>query len=90
MTDFLTVKARRTFAVGAGLKTRHSPEFEIEASEARLLEVQGLVEIVGALNAVAIDSADVDSTDVDGAADDAEKPARKSRKGKADAVHEDS
>jgi hypothetical protein len=85
MTDFLTVKAKRTFAVGAGLKTRHSPEFEIEASEARLLEAQGLVEITDAVEAAVIDDADVDGTAMESHAseteDGGEKPARKSRKG---------
>lgn len=82
MTDFLIVKPLRTFAVGAGLKTKRSDAFDIEASEARLLEAQGLVEIVGeavvAEPEVATDDADTDTA------------AKRGRKAKADAVNEDS
>lgn len=43
MTDFLEVKALKTFALGKELKTRKSPSFKVEAGEARQLEAQGLV-----------------------------------------------
>lgn len=84
MTDFLTVKALRTFAVGVGLKTKRSDDFDIEASEARLLEAQGLVEIVGEAK-VAESEADAE---VDAAAEN-ETPAKQGRKAKANAVNED-
>lgn len=47
MTDFLEVKAKRTFAVGKELKTKKSDPFKVEAGEARQLSAQGLVDIVG-------------------------------------------
>ena len=47
MTDFLEVKAKRTFAVGKELKTKKSDPFKVEAGEAKQLEAQGLVDIVG-------------------------------------------
>lgn len=47
MTDFLEVKAKRTFAVGKELKTKKSDPFKVEAGEAKQLEAQGLVEIIG-------------------------------------------
>jgi hypothetical protein len=47
MTDFLEVKAIRTFAVGKELKTKKSGPFKVEAGEAKQLEAQGLVDIVG-------------------------------------------
>ena len=47
MTDFLQVKAKRTFAVsGVGLKTRKSDPFKMEASEARFLAAQDYLEIL--------------------------------------------
>ena len=45
MTDFLEVKALKTFALGKELKTRKSPSFKVEAGEARQLEAQGLVSL---------------------------------------------
>lgn len=47
MTDFLEVKALKTFALGKELKTRKSPSFKVEAGEARQLEAQGLVSLGG-------------------------------------------
>lgn len=47
MTDFLEVKAKRTFAVGKELKTKKSEAFKVEAGEAKQLAAQGLVDIVG-------------------------------------------
>ena len=47
MTDYLKVKAIRTFAVGKDLKTKKSDPFPVEAGEAKLLEAQGLVTIQG-------------------------------------------
>lgn len=59
MTDFLEVKAKRTFAVGKELKTKKSDPFKVEAGEAKQLEAQGLVDIVGeAKAAVEDDTAD--------------------------------
>ena len=51
MTDFLEVKALKTFALGKDLKTRKSPSFEVEAGEARQLEAQGLVSLAGKADA---------------------------------------
>lgn len=51
MTDFLEVKALKTFALGKELKTRKSPSFEVEAGEARQLEAQGLVSLAGKADA---------------------------------------
>ncbi|WP_309582980.1 hypothetical protein [Rhizobium rhizogenes] len=47
MTDFLEVKAKRTFPVGKELKTKKSDPFKVEAGEAKQLAAQGLVDIVG-------------------------------------------
>lgn len=62
MTDFLEVKAKRTFAVGKELKTKKSDPFKVEAGEAKQLEAQGLVDIVGE----AKDAADEVAEDVSG------------------------
>lgn len=51
MTDFLEVKAKRTFAVGKELKTKKSDPFKVEAGEAKQLEAQGLVDIIGEVKA---------------------------------------
>lgn len=86
MTDFLEVKAKRTFAVGKELKTKKSDPFKVEAGEAKQLEAQGLVDIVGEAKA-AIEG---------GAADEADdKPVISSarstkKKDKPDAVNEGS
>lgn len=92
MTDFLEVKALRTFAVGAGVKTRKSPTFPVEAGEARQLEALGYVEIVGEVEvADAVDVVVVDETETETPVVDAEPaPAKRGRKAKADAVDEDS
>lgn len=59
MTDFLEVKAKRTFAVGKELKTKKSDPFKVEAGEAKQLDELGLVEILGeAQAAVEGDAAD--------------------------------
>ncbi len=47
MTDFLEVKAKRTFAVGKELKTKKSDPFKVEAGEAKQLDELGLVDIIG-------------------------------------------
>ncbi|OAM77704.1 hypothetical protein [Devosia elaeis] len=52
MTDFLTVKAKRTFSHGKELKTKRSDPFDVEAGEARQLESLGYVEIVGKVEKV--------------------------------------
>lgn len=86
MTDFLEVKAKRTFAVGKELKTKKSDPFKVEAGEAKQLEAQGLVDIVGeAKTAVEDDAAD----------EAADKPVISSarstkKKDKPDAVNEGS
>ncbi|MEE9984221.1 hypothetical protein [Agrobacterium pusense] len=88
MTDFLEVKAKRTFAVGKELKTKKSDPFKVEAGEAKQLEAQGLVDIVG--------EAKVEASAEDGAADEADdKPVISSarstkKKDKPDAVNEGS
>jgi hypothetical protein len=51
MTDFLEVKAKRTFAVGKELKTKKSDPFKVEAGEAKQLDELGLVDIVGEVKA---------------------------------------
>ncbi len=86
MTDFLEVKAKRTFAVGKELKTKKSDPFKVEAGEAKQLDELGLVEILGEAQAAA----------EDGAADEADdKPVISSarstkKKDKPDAVNEGS
>ncbi|CDI08762.1 hypothetical protein [Agrobacterium pusense] len=86
MTDFLEVKAKRTFAVGKELKTKKSDPFKVEAGEAKQLEAQGLVDIVGEAQAAVED----DATD-----EAADKPVISSarstkKKDKPDAVNEGS
>lgn len=88
MTDFLEVKAKRTFAVGKELKTKKSDPFKVEAGEAKLLEAQGLVDIIGEVKV----EADVED---DAADDTADKPVISSarstkKKDKPDAVNEGS
>jgi len=86
MTDFLEVKAKRTFAVGKELKTKKSDPFKVEAGEAKQLDELGLVEILG----------EAQPSDEDDAADEAaDKPAISSarstkKKDKPDAVNEGS
>ncbi len=88
MTDFLEVKAKRTFAVGKELKTKKSDPFKVEAGEAKQLEAQGLVDIIG--------EAKAETSDEDDDADEAgDKPvifsARSTKKkDKPDAVNEGS
>lgn len=88
MTDFLEVKAKRTFAVGKELKTKKSDPFKVEAGEAKQLEAQGLVDIVG--------EAKVEAAAEDDVADEAaDKPVISSarstkKKDKPDAVNEGS
>lgn len=85
MTDFLEVKAKRTFAVGKELKTKKSDPFKVEAGEAKQLDELGLVEILGEAHAA-----------VEGDADEAgDKPVISSarstkKKDKPDAVNEGS
>ncbi|MBA8797922.1 hypothetical protein FHW77_001604 [Agrobacterium sp. RC10-4-1] len=86
MTDFLEVKAKRTFAVGKELKTKKSDPFKVEAGEAKQLEAQGLVDIVGEAKA-AIEGDAADEAD--------DKPVISSarstkKKDKPDAVNEGS
>ncbi len=86
MTDFLEVKAKRTFAVGKELKTKKSDPFKVEAGEAKQLEAQGLVDIVGEAKAAVEDDAADESDD---------KPVISSarstkKKDKPDAVNEGS
>jgi len=86
MTDFLEVKAKRTFAVGKELKTKKSDPFKVEAGEAKQLDELGLVEILGEAQAAVED---------DAADDDGEKPVISSarstkKKDKPDAVNEGS
>lgn len=64
MTDFLSVKPLRTFAVGKELKTKRSDAFDTEAGEARLLEAQKLVEIVGQAKAPEVAETEVVETEV--------------------------
>jgi hypothetical protein len=80
MTDYLEVKAIRTFAVGKDLKTKKSEPFTVEAGEAKLLEAQGLVTIVGDAEAPVVE-------DVEPPVIATERPKRK---GKADAANEGS
>lgn len=88
MTDFLEVKAKRTFAVGKELKTKKSDPFKVEAGEAKQLGAQGLVDIIG--------EAKVEASDEDDVADEAaDKPVISSarstkKKDKPDAVNEGS
>lgn len=88
MTDFLEVKAKRTFAVGKELKTKKSDPFKVEAGEAKQLEAQGLVDIIG--------EAKVEASAEDDTADEAaDKPVISSarstkKKDKPDAVNEGS
>lgn len=88
MTDFLEVKAKRTFAVGKELKTKKSDPFKVEAGEAKQLDELGLVDIVG--------EARVEASDEDDAADEAaDKPVISSarstkKKEKPDADNEGS
>lgn len=88
MTDFLEVKAKRTFAVGKELKTKKSDPFKVEAGEAKQLEAQGLVDIIG--------EAKVEAAVEDDVADEAAdkpviSPARSTKKkDKPDAVNEGS
>lgn len=86
MTDFLEVKAKRTFAVGKELKTKKSDPFKAEAGEAKQLDELGLVDIIGEAQATVEDEA------ADEAAD---KPVISSarstkKKDKPDAVNEGS
>lgn len=86
MTDFLEVKAKRTFAVGKELKTKKSDPFKVEAGEAKQLEAQGLVDIVGEAKAPVEDDAADEADD---------KPVISSarstkKKDKPDAVNEGS
>ena len=86
MTDFLEVKAKRTFAVGKELKTKKSDPFKVEAGEAKQLAAQGLVDILG--------EAKVEATVEDDAAEEAaDKPVISSnrstkKKDKPDADNE--
>lgn len=80
MTDFLEVKAKRTFAHGKDLKTKKSPSFEMEASEARQLEAAGLLEIVGKKGGEKAP----EPTPVEPTPEPADEP-RKGKKGKSDA-----
>jgi hypothetical protein len=80
VTDFLEVKAKRTFAHGKDLKTKKSPSFEMEAGEARQLEASGLVEIVGKTGA----GKAPEPVEPASASDPADEP-RKAKKGKSDA-----
>ncbi len=86
MTDFLEVKAKRTFAVGKELKTKKSDPFKVEAGEAKQLDELGLVDILGEAKA----------SDEDDAADETDdKPVISStrstkKKDKPDAVNEGS
>lgn len=86
MTDFLEVKAKRTFAVGKELKTKKSDPFKVEAGEAKQLEAQGLVDIVGEAKAAVEDDAadEVDDKPVISSARSTKK------KEKPDAVNEGS
>ncbi|MDR6431018.1 hypothetical protein [Brucella pseudogrignonensis] len=71
MTDFLEVKALKTFALGKELKTRKSPSFKVEAGEARQLEAQGLVSLDGKTDVI---------KEADGVAlDNSTKPKRKAK-----------
>ncbi|SDB14209.1 hypothetical protein SAMN03159422_00218 [Agrobacterium fabrum] len=86
MTDFLEVKAKRTFAVGKELKTKKSDPFKVEAGEAKQLAAQGLVDIVGEAQAAVEDDAADEADD---------KPVISSarstkKKDKPDAVNEGS
>ncbi|WP_421461278.1 hypothetical protein [Agrobacterium tumefaciens] len=86
MTDFLEVKAKRTFAVGKELKTKKSDPFKVEAGEAKQLDELGLVEILGEAKAAVEDDAADESDD---------KPVISSarstkKKDKPDAVNEGS
>ncbi len=88
MTDFLEVKAKRTFAVGKELKTKKSDPFKVEAGEAKQLEAQGLVDIVG-------EARSETSAEDDAADDTADKPVISSarstkKKEKTDADNEGS
>lgn len=71
MTDFLEVKALKTFALGKDLKTRKSPSFEVEAGEARQLEAQGLVSL-------SVKTDETKEAD-DGAPDNGTKPKQKAK-----------
>ncbi len=71
MTDFLEVKALKTFALGKDLKTRKSPSFEVEAGEARQLEAQGLVALGS--------KADVNKEADGGAPENGAKPKQKAK-----------
>lgn len=88
MTDFLEVKAKRTFAVGKELKTKKSDPFKVEAGEAKLLEAQGLVDIVGEAKV----EADVEDDAADDTADKQVISSARStkKKDKPDAVNEGS
>jgi hypothetical protein len=86
MTDFLEVKAKRTFAVGKELKTKKSDPFKVEAGEAKQLDELGLVEILGEAKAAVEDDAADENDD---------KPVISSarstkKKDKPDAVNEGS
>ncbi len=71
MTDFLEVRALKTFALGKELKTRKSPSFKVEAGEARQLEAQGLVSLAGKTDA---------TKEADGVAlDNSTKPKQKAK-----------
>lgn len=88
MTDFLEVKAKRTFAVGKELKTKKSDPFKVEAGEAKQLDELGLVDIIG--EAKSETSAEDDVAD-----EAADKPVISSarstkKKDKPDAVNEGS
>jgi len=88
MTDFLEVKAKRTFAVGKELKTKKSDPFKVEAGEAKQLDELGLVDIIGEVKADA-------SVEDDVADEAADKPVISSarstkKKDKPDADNEGS
>ncbi|MEA1840718.1 hypothetical protein [Agrobacterium tumefaciens] len=88
MTDFLEVKAKRTFAVGIELKTKKSDPFKVEAGEAKQLDELGLVDIIGEVKPDA-------SVEDDAADEAADKPVISSarstkKKDKPDAVNEGS
>ncbi len=88
MTDFLEVKAKRTFAVGKELKTKKSDPFKVEAGEAKQLDELGLVDIIGEFKA----DASVEDAAADEAGDKSAILSARStkKKDKPDAVNEGS
>jgi hypothetical protein len=90
MTDFLEVKAKRTFALGKELKTKKSDPFPLESGEARQLEASGLVDIVGKTKVDEVPETEVSETEptepTEPIVEPEPEPApRKPRKAKADA-----